>query len=206
PLCDAFIQACLDHGIPLNEDYNGHTQEGVSYVQRSAQRRRRVSTARAFLHPVKHRRNLHVITDAQATRILIEDRRATGIVYHRGGRGGPEVTLGAAREVIVSSGAINSPQLLQLSGIGDSQALADKGIDCIHHLPGVGANLRDHFAPRLSARARNVTSIKDCRAAGRWSRRSANTRSAGTRSCRSDRPMSIASGTRTRRSGTTICR
>ena len=161
PLCDAFIQACLDHGIPLNEDYNGHTQEGVSYVQRSAQRRRRVSTARAFLHPVKHRRNLHVITDAQATRILIEERCATGVVYHHGGRGGPEVTLGAAREVIVSGGAINSPQLLQLSGIGDSQALADKGIDCIHHLPGVGANLRDHFAPRLSARARNVTSINE---------------------------------------------
>ena len=161
PLCDAFIQACLDHGIPLNADYNGHAQEGVSYVQRSAQRRRRVSTARAFLHPVRHRRNLHVITNAQATRILIKDKRATGVLYHRGGRGGPQVTLGANREVIVSGGAINSPQLLQLSGIGDAQALAEKGIEPVHHLPGVGANLRDHFAPRLSARARNVASINE---------------------------------------------
>ena len=145
----------------MNEDYNGRAQEGVSYVQRSAQRRRRVSTARAFLHPVRHRRNLHVITNAQATRILIKDKRATGVVYHRGGRGGPQVTLGANREVIVSGGAINSPQLLQLSGIGDAQALTEKGIESVHHLPGVGANLRDHFAPRLSARARNVASINE---------------------------------------------
>ena len=85
PLCDAFIKACLDHGIPRNDDYNGRSQEGVSYVQRSAQRRRRISAARAFLHPVKRRRNLHVITHAHATRILIENRAATGVIYRKGG-------------------------------------------------------------------------------------------------------------------------
>ncbi len=161
PLCDAFIQACLDHGIPLNEDYNGKSQEGVSYVQRSAQRRRRISAARAFLHPVRGRRNLHVITQAQATKILIEDKVATGVVYRKGGRRGPSITLKAEREVLLAGGVINAPHLLQLSGIGDSETLARAGVTCRHHLPGVGANLRDHFAPRLTARSRNIASINE---------------------------------------------
>ena len=161
PLCDAFIKACLDHGIPRNDDYNGRSQEGVSYVQRSAQRRRRISAARAFLHPVKRRRNLHVITHAHATRILIENRAATGVIYRKGGRHGPAITLRAGREVLLSGGVINSPHLLQLSGIGDAETLAGVGVECVHHLPGVGANLRDHFAPRLTARARNIASINE---------------------------------------------
>lgn len=161
PLCDAFIRACLDHGIPLNEDYNGRTQEGVSYVQRSAQQRRRISAARAFLHPVRHRSNLHVITKAHVTRILIKDRTATGVVYRRGGRRGIDIKLTAGREVLISGGVINSPHLLQLSGIGDAGMLARAGVNCRHHLPGVGANLRDHFAPRLTARAKDITSINE---------------------------------------------
>ncbi|MEC7496472.1 MAG: GMC family oxidoreductase N-terminal domain-containing protein, partial [Pseudomonadota bacterium] len=88
PLCDAFLQACLDHGIPLNDDYNGRAQEGVSYVQRSASRRRRFSAARAFLHPVRHRRNLNIITNAHATGIVLDGGTATGVTYRRGGRNG----------------------------------------------------------------------------------------------------------------------
>ena len=161
PLCDAFIQACLDHGIPRNDDYNGASQEGVSYVQRSARRRRRVSAAHAFLHPVKHRRNLRIITRAQATRICLQGRRAMGVTWRKGGRNGPEVTIHAGREVILAGGVINSPHLLQLSGIGDADTLAAAGVACRHHLAGVGANLRDHFAPRLTARARNIRSINE---------------------------------------------
>ena len=161
PLCDAFIQACLDHGIPRNDDYNGASQEGVSYVQRSARRRRRVSAAHAFLHPVKHRRNLRIITRAQATRICLQGRRATGVTWRKGGRNGPEATIRAGREVILAGGVINSPHLLQLSGVGDADTLAAAGVACHHHLAGVGANLRDHFAPRLTARARNIRSINE---------------------------------------------
>ena len=161
PLCDAFVQACLDRGIPRVEDYNGATQEGVSYVQRSARRRRRVSAAHAFLHPVRHRRNLRVITSAQVTRIEIEEGRATGVIYQKGARNGRAVALKANREVLLSGGVINSPHLLQLSGIGDAKTLADRGVECQHHLPGVGANLRDHFAPRLTARAKNIESINE---------------------------------------------
>ena len=161
PLCDAFIKACTDHGIPLNSDYNGKAQTGVSYVQRSAQRRRRFSAARAFLHPVKNRKNLRIITRAHATKICFDGCRATGITYCRGGRGGTENTIHASREVILSGGVINSPHLLQLSGVGDAELLAEKNIELVHHLPGVGANLRDHFAPRLTARAKNVETINE---------------------------------------------
>ena len=161
PLCDAFIQACLDHGIPRNDDYNGASQEGVSYVQRPARRRRRVSAAHAFLHPVKHRRNLRIITRAQATRICLQGRRVTGVTLRKGGRNGPEATIRAGLEVILAGGVINSPHLLQLSGIGDADTLAAAGVACHHHLTGVGANLRDHFAPRLTARARNIRSINE---------------------------------------------
>ena len=96
PLCDAFIQACLDHGIPRNDDYNGASQEGVSYVQRSARRRRRVSAAHAFLHPVKHRRNLRIITRAQATRICLQGRRVTGVTLRKGGGTGRRRRSGPA--------------------------------------------------------------------------------------------------------------
>ena len=161
PLCDAFIQACLDRGIPLNSDYNGRTQEGVSYVQRSSQRRRRISSARAFLNPVKHRKNLHIITSAHVTNIEFDGKRAVGVRYSKGGRNGKVHSVRAGREVILSGGVINSPHLLQLSGVGDSDMLASHGIETVHHLPGVGANLRDHFAPRLTARAKNIGTINE---------------------------------------------
>ena len=135
PLCDAFIAGAGELGIPQNPDYNGAVQEGISYVQRTAHKGRRVSTATAFLNPAKSRGNLTVKTRAQATRILLEDKRATGVEVATGGGTGPRHELHARREVIVSGGAINSPQLLQLSGIGDPEHLAAIGVPLRHVLP-----------------------------------------------------------------------
>ncbi len=161
PLCEAFMQGAGELGIPRNADYNGAVQEGISYVQRTAHNRRRVSTARAFLNPAKSRPNLTVRTGAHATRILLDGKRATGVEYANGGRGGAIVQVHANREVILSGGAINSPQLLQLSGIGPGGLLQSLGIAIQHELAGVGENLRDHYAPRFSARVKNIETINE---------------------------------------------
>ena len=161
PLCEAFIDGAEEIGIPRNPDYNGARQEGISYVQRTAYRRRRVSTARAFLNPAKSRRNLTVRTNALATRVLLDGKRAVGIEYAKGGRGGQIVEVRANREVILSGGAINSPQLLQISGIGPAALLRSLGIELKHDLAGVGENLRDHYAPRLSMRVKNIETINE---------------------------------------------
>ncbi|MEO1493863.1 MAG: GMC family oxidoreductase N-terminal domain-containing protein [Pseudomonadota bacterium] len=159
PLTEAFIEGCVEEGIPRNPDYNGAVQEGVSYAQRTIENGRRVSAARAFLHPAAGRPNLEIRTQAHATGLILDGRRATGVRYRRGGRGGQAVEISARREVILSGGAYNSPQLLMLSGIGDPEALRETGIECRHALPGVGANLRDHYAPRFAARVRETDSI-----------------------------------------------
>ncbi|MFP6698231.1 MAG: GMC family oxidoreductase N-terminal domain-containing protein [Alphaproteobacteria bacterium] len=161
PLCEAFMQGAGELGIPRNADYNGAIQEGISYVQRTAHNRRRVSTARAFLNPAKSRPNLTVRTGAHATRILLDGKRATGVEYANGGRGGAIVQVHANHEVILSGGAINSPQLLQLSGIGPGGLLQSLGIAIQHELAGVGENLRDHYAPRFSARVKNIETINE---------------------------------------------
>ncbi len=161
PLCEAFMQGAGEIGIPRNPDYNGAKQEGISYVQRTTYGRRRVSTARAFLKPARSRSNLTVRTRAHATRILLEGKRAVGVAYAKGGRNGGEIEVRANREVILSGGAINSPQLLQLSGIGPAGLLGDLGIPVSHELAGVGENLRDHYAPRFSARVKNAMTINE---------------------------------------------
>jgi choline dehydrogenase len=161
PLCETFMRGAGEIGIPRNPDYNGERQEGISYVQRTTFRRRRVSTARAFLHPVRSRANLDVRTNAHATRLLLEGKRAVGVEYAKGGRGGPLVRLTARREVIVAGGAINSPQLLQVSGIGPGDLLRSLGIAVAHDLPGVGENLRDHWAPRFSVRVKGVETLNE---------------------------------------------
>ena len=161
PLCDAFVEAAVDMGMPRNSDYNGRSQEGVSYVQRTTLGRRRVSAARAFLNPAKSRPNLKIITSAHTAKILFEGKRAIGVRYARGGRGGKLTDILAGREVILSSGVINSPHLLQVSGVGDAQKLKSMGIELVHHLPGVGENLRDHFAPRFTARVKNIGTINE---------------------------------------------
>lgn len=161
PLCDAFILGAVSLGIPHNKDYNGQIQEGVSYAQRTIHGGRRMSTARGYLRPAMKRKNLTVRTNAHATRILFEGKAATGIRYLEGGRHGIPTEVRARREVILSGGAVNSPQLLQLSGVGDPDLLRSLGIEVRHGLAGVGENLRDHYAPRFTARVKNSKSINE---------------------------------------------
>jgi choline dehydrogenase len=161
PLCEAFIAGAQEIGLPRNTDYNGERQEGISYVQRTAHKGRRMSSARAFLHPAKRRPNLSVHTNAHATRIVLDGKRAVGVEYAKGGKGGKVEQVHASREVILSGGAINSPQLLQTSGIGPGALLQSLGIDVKHDLPGVGENLRDHYAPRFSVRVKGIETLNE---------------------------------------------
>lgn len=161
PLCDAFIEGAVQHGIPLNRDYNAARQEGINYAQRTIQRGRRVSAATAYLRPAMKRPNLTVLTHAHASAIMLEGRRAVGVRYLRGGRGGAAREVRARREVILSGGAYNSPQLLQLSGIGPGGVLQSLGIKVRHELKGVGENLRDHYAPRFVARVKGIDTINE---------------------------------------------
>jgi choline dehydrogenase len=139
---DAVIEACVEAGIPLNPDVNGAEQEGVGYYQLTVKNGQRCSAAVAYLHPVMGRKNLVVETRALATRILIEDGRAVGVEFLQGGE---RRTARAAKEVILAGGAVNSPQLLQVSGIGPAALLAEHGIAVVADLPGVGENLQDHY-------------------------------------------------------------
>ncbi|MET0193085.1 MAG: GMC family oxidoreductase N-terminal domain-containing protein, partial [Hyphomicrobiaceae bacterium] len=148
PLCEAFIAGAVSLGIPRNPDYNGATQEGVSYAQRTIHKGRRVSAATAFLRPAMQRPNLHVRTAAHATAIILDGKCAVGVRYAKGGRGGAPEEVRARKEVILAGGAYNSPQLLQLSGIGPASLLTSLGITIKHNLAGVGEGLQDHYAPR----------------------------------------------------------
>jgi choline dehydrogenase len=161
PLCDAFIQGAVEAGIPRNPDYNGKIQEGIAYAQRTIQNGRRVSAARAFLHPAMKRPNLRVLTHAHTTSLVLEGKRAVGVRYLRGGRDGVPGEVRVRREVILSAGSYNSPQLLQLSGIGPAALLKSLGIPVQHALAGVGENLRDHYAPRLIVRVKNIDTINE---------------------------------------------
>lgn len=158
PLCEAFIDGVVGLGIPRNPDYNGATQEGVGYFQRALYNGRRVSAARAFLHPAKHRKNLDVRTNAHVARILFEGKKAVGIRYRRGGK---EVDVHARREVILCGGTINSPQLLQISGVGPVGLLKDIGVPVVHELPAVGENLRDHYPVRLVAKVKGTDTVNE---------------------------------------------
>ena len=142
PVSDAVLEACAEAGIPHNTDVNGESQEGASYYQLTVKNGLRQSAAVAYLHPAMSRPNLKVETRALAQRVVLEGRKATGVVYAQAGK---MVTARARREVILAGGAINSPQLLQLSGIGDGALLQRHGIGVAHDLPGVGENLQDHY-------------------------------------------------------------
>jgi len=161
PLCEAFIAGAVSLGIPRNPDYNGATQEGVAYAQRTIHNGRRVSAATAFLRPARSRPNLTVRTHAHATGIVLDGRRAVGVRLTRGGHGGAPEEVRARREVILSGGTYNSPQLLQLSGIGPAPLLQSLGIPVRHALAGVGEGLQDHYAPRSVARVKNITTINE---------------------------------------------
>jgi len=145
-LMEAIIRAGEEIGVPRNDDFNGARQEGVGYYQLFTRNGWRCSSASAYLRPARHRANLEVRTGAQATRILFEGRRAVGVEYRQAG---VLRRARAAREVIVSAGAIQSPQLLQLSGVGPADLLRGFGIPVIAELPGVGENLQDHLQLRL---------------------------------------------------------
>ena len=147
PVSLAFIEAARQTQIPLNTDINGATQEGTGLFQLSqffdgAQNGERCHTATAYLEPVRQRPNLQVITRATALRIIIDNKRATGVVISQKG---VEKTISAKREVILAAGAFGSPQLLMLSGVGPAWHLQSKGIAVLHDLPGVGENLQDHI-------------------------------------------------------------
>jgi choline dehydrogenase len=143
PLFDAFFAAVQEAGYPLTDDVNGYRQEGFAAFDRNVHKGRRLSAARAYLHPVMDRPNLDVKTLAFVTKIVFEGERAVGVEYSRPGRRGGETVR--AGEVILCGGAINSPQLLQLSGVGAADELRALGIDVVADLPGVGENLQDHL-------------------------------------------------------------
>jgi choline dehydrogenase len=143
PLSRAFIDSGVAAGFPRNPDFNGATQEGFGFVQVTQKRGRRFSAARGYLHPVRHRPNLTVISGALVTRVVTQGRRATGVAFRHGGR---ETIARASREVILSAGSIGSPHLLLLSGIGPGGHLRDHGIGVVHDLAGVGRNLQEHVA------------------------------------------------------------
>ena len=149
PLYDALIAASAEAGIQRNPDYNGAVQDGIGMTQTTISGGRRMSTARCYLDPARSRPNLEIRTETLAEALLLEEGRCTGVRYRQG-----DVSreVRAAREVVVSAGSIASPQLLELSGIGNGERLRDIGIDVRHELPGVGENLRDHYAPRMKWR------------------------------------------------------
>jgi len=141
PLFRAFLEAVEEAGHPLTVDVNGYRQEGFNAFDRNVYRGRRLSAARAYLHPVLHRKNLNLVTKAHATRLIMDGTRVTGVEYQRRGRR----HVAAAAEVVLCGGAINTPQLLQLSGIGPAAVLHDAGVSPVVDLPGVGENLQDHL-------------------------------------------------------------
>ena len=158
PLCEAFIEAAQESGFPRNDDFNGATQEGAGYFQLTARNGRRWSTAVGYLKEAKRRPNLTVVANALAGRILFSGRRAIGVEYRRGGAAH---TALANAEVIVSGGAFNSPQLLQLSGLGPAKILRELGIDVVADMPGVGADLQDHLQIRMLYRCTEPITMND---------------------------------------------
>jgi choline dehydrogenase len=157
-LCDAFIAAAEQAGFPRNDDFNGARQEGAGYFQTTSRRGRRCSTAVGYLRPARQRSNLAVVTEAPATRLLVEDGRAVGVAFeHRGA----SWTAAAAGEVILAAGAFASPALLQRSGIGAGALLTSLGIPVVTALPGVGEGLQDHLQSRLVFRCTRCITLND---------------------------------------------
>ncbi len=158
PLCEAFIQSALALGIPRNDDFNGERQEGVGYYQLTTRNGRRCSTAVGYLRPAAKRRNLRILTETLAGRIRFDGRRAIGVevVSH-----GTKRFIRARREVILSGGAVNSPQLLMLSGVGPAAHLGKFGIPVVADMPGVGQSLQDHYQVRVVHRCSQKVTVND---------------------------------------------
>ena len=158
PLCDAYLAAADECGYRRNPDFNGATQEGFGYNQWTLRKGFRSSAATGYLRPARRRGNLTVITRAHATRILFSGKRATGVEYLRAGNPGSAT---ARREVIVAGGSFNSPQLLQLSGVGPAALLQGFGIRVVADLPGVGMNLQDHYTGRMIYECTGAFTLND---------------------------------------------
>ncbi len=157
-LCDAFIDAAEASGYARNKDYNNGNQDGFGYFQVTIKGGKRWSTARAFLDPARPRPNLRIETDALCDKVLLEGKRAVGVAYTVHGQ---KREARAGREVIVSCGAVQSPGVLELSGIGQPELLRKFGIDVKHELKGVGENYGDHFAPRLTYRINQKITLNE---------------------------------------------
>ncbi len=157
PLFGAFLEAAQQAGHPLTDDVNGYRQEGFARFDRNVHRGRRLSAARAYLHPVMDRPNLTVTTRAHAARVVFDDtKRARAVDYiHRG-----RLKRVHGGEIILAGGAINTPQLLQLSGVGDADELSRVGVRPIHHLPGVGENLQDHLEVYVQYASKQPVSLQ----------------------------------------------
>jgi len=165
PLAQAFIDAAVQCGYPRNDDFNGAQQEGAGFYQTTMRKGVRASTAAAYLKPAHSRGNLHVVSNALGSRVLFDGRRATGVEYLVGDE---THTAHANVEVILSSGAFNSPQLLQLSGLGPADLLRSHDIPVIADLPGVGGDLNDHYFARIIQRCSAPITLND--AAHNWLR------------------------------------
>ena len=158
PVLDAWVDAGEQAGYPRNPDYNGEDQEGFGIYQVTQRNGRRFSTARAFLDPIRSRANLTIATRALAERVRVVDGRAVGVDYTVGGK---RVEATANKEVILSAGAVQSPQLLELSGIGQPELLRAHGIDVVCDLPGVGENYRDHYSSSVAWRVKGATTLNE---------------------------------------------
>jgi choline dehydrogenase len=158
PLSAAFIEAAAETGIPKNSDFNGATQEGAGFFQTTTRYGRRASTAVSYLRPARGRHNLHIETAALAQRILFDGRRADAVEYRKAGA---LRTARARKEILVSGGAYNSPQLLQLSGVGPAELLRKHGIDVVLDAPGVGHDLQDHLQVRVVMRCAKPITLND---------------------------------------------
>ncbi len=158
PYCQAWVDAGVEYGLPRNADFNGATTYGVGSYQLSIDNGWRASSAVAFLRPARARRNLTVVSDALVTRVLFEKTRATGVEWQRGG---VLQRIHATREVILAAGAVQSPQLLQLSGVGPPELLHPLGVPVVADVPGVGENLQDHYQARTIVRLRKRVSLND---------------------------------------------
>ena len=157
-LARAFIDACVEAGYPANPDFNGESQEGAGPYQLTTWQGRRCSSATGYLKPVKARPNLSIETDAHVCRVGFSGSRADAVVFRQGGR---EKTVAVRREVILSAGALQSPQLLQLSGIGDAKILKRHGIDVLCDRAAVGQNLQDHLQVRVIHRCNQPLTTND---------------------------------------------
>ncbi|WP_433705283.1 GMC family oxidoreductase [Paraburkholderia sacchari] len=165
PLCDRFVEAVESLGYPHVRDHNAETQDGVGAWQFTIDSRghtmRRASAAQTYLRPAIRTGRVDVRPDSPATRVLLENRRACGVRYRAGGAGSPEREVRARREVIVSAGALNTPRLLQISGIGAADHLRSIGVKVAVNLPGVGANLCDHYNLRVAAKVKGISTVNE---------------------------------------------